>query len=207
MDGFDWQEFLDELNYELIRIDDVREEVGLPDEYDLPEDVQITEWLGFEGAGETELKALEQRLGVELPPSYRSFLATSNGWRISGQGGVKILPTPEINWLKHIDPKLIEIWNHFQDSVPPISDEMYFVYDGRNDVYFRAEYIADMLVISDRGQYNVDYLWLNPRIVFLDGEWEAWDFTTDSGHASRYRSFRDLMENLLRYARVDRKHG
>jgi cell wall assembly regulator SMI1 len=31
------------------------------------------------GASEAEIAALEARLGVQLPPSYRAFLAISNG--------------------------------------------------------------------------------------------------------------------------------
>jgi hypothetical protein len=204
---FGWREFLVNLNQELIGIDGVREEVGLPGEYDLPEDVEIAEWLGFEGASEAKIKSLEQRLGIDLPPSYRSFLVNSDGWRILGRGGVRLLPTTKVNWLKQIDPKLIEIWKGFEDDMEPIPDEKYLADYPRYDVYFRAEHIPDMLVISDRGTYNVHYLWLNPQIIFPDGEWEAWSFTTDDGYAARYRSFRDLMEHLLRRAKVDRKHG
>jgi len=37
-------------------------------------------WLGEPGASEAEIASAEQRLGVQLPPSYRAFLALSNGF-------------------------------------------------------------------------------------------------------------------------------
>src|SRR5688572_2325026 len=37
-------------------------------------------WLGEAGLDEGELAGLEARLGVALPPSYRSLLAASNGF-------------------------------------------------------------------------------------------------------------------------------
>ena len=38
-------------------------------------------WLGETGATETQITALEQRIGQSLPPSYRSFLMASNGFQ------------------------------------------------------------------------------------------------------------------------------
>ncbi len=43
-----------------------------------------TRWLGFPPAPEERLRALEERLGHRLPPSYRTFLAVSDGWRHAG---------------------------------------------------------------------------------------------------------------------------
>jgi hypothetical protein len=47
---------------------------------DLAETALETGWLGTAGATGEELAALEARLGLTLPPSYRSFLETTNGW-------------------------------------------------------------------------------------------------------------------------------
>jgi hypothetical protein len=43
-----------------------------------------TGWLGETGATETEIASAEQRLGVQFPPSYRAFLAESNGFEHIG---------------------------------------------------------------------------------------------------------------------------
>jgi hypothetical protein len=48
---------------------------------DLPADVVDSKWLGYRGATKGEISAAEKRLGKKLPPSYRDFLPTSNGWR------------------------------------------------------------------------------------------------------------------------------
>jgi hypothetical protein len=72
----DWSAFLDEFGRELLEDDDIRDQ--------LPEEVVASGWLGFAGATEAEIQALQQRLGVQLPPSYRDFLAASNGWRTTG---------------------------------------------------------------------------------------------------------------------------
>ncbi|MEV7864943.1 SMI1/KNR4 family protein [Streptomyces sp. NPDC088124] len=53
-------------------------------------------WLGFAGAGPERIGALEERLGpdVVLPPTFRSFLAVTDGWRPAGTG-LRLLGTVE----------------------------------------------------------------------------------------------------------------
>ncbi|RDG36247.1 SMI1/KNR4 family protein, partial [Streptomyces corynorhini] len=50
--------------------------------------------LGFAPAGEERVAALEARLGMALPPTYRSFLATTDGWRAAGTG-IRLLGTAD----------------------------------------------------------------------------------------------------------------
>lgn len=54
-------------------------------------------WLGFPGAGEEEIAALEDRLGTRLPPSYRSFLRASNGFLQPGVIVPRLLATDEVD--------------------------------------------------------------------------------------------------------------
>ena len=147
------------------------------------------------------LEALEGRLGIALPPSYREFLATTNGWRTTGRESIRLFPTDEVGWLRDIDPKTIEIWANL--DYPAIPDDVYFVYGDRQDTTkIRTEYFRDMLVISSRDWANQDQLWLNPRVVFEDGEYEAWHFSTEYPGASRHRSFRELIEDERRMERL-----
>ncbi|XES00972.1 SMI1/KNR4 family protein [Streptomyces sp. S1D4-11] len=44
--------------------------------------------LGRPGADEAAITTVEKRLGKRLPPSYRQFLAASDGWRVEQTAGV-----------------------------------------------------------------------------------------------------------------------
>jgi hypothetical protein len=192
MPDFDWPTFLQEFAAELLADDEVRESQL--------EEVVASGWLGFPGATAEELKALEARLGTTLPPSYRGFLEVSNGWRTTGRFEIQLWSAGEVGWLCDIDPQLIEIWTSIPH--PPIPDEAYFVYGGeQRSIDIRTEYLRDMLAISSRDWANQDQLWLNPRVVFEGGEWEAWHFSTEYPGASRHRSFRELMERERRVQR------
>ncbi|MGA4542471.1 SMI1/KNR4 family protein [Uniformispora flossi] len=44
-----------------------------------PDDIRRARWLGAGGATIQDLDALEERVGAELPPTYRRFLLTTDG--------------------------------------------------------------------------------------------------------------------------------
>lgn len=70
---------------------------------------------------------------------------------------------------------------------------MYFSYgDDQDSVNLRPEYLRTALEISDYGDAAI-YM-LNPKVVFADGEWEAWMLASWLPGASRYRSFWELLE-------------
>jgi hypothetical protein len=196
MDEFDWRSFLEEFGGELLEEDDVR--------YGLPDEVVASGWLGFDGASEPDLQALEHRLGVRLPPSYRTFLATCNGWRTTGPEMIQLWPTEGVSRLRDIDPQIIAIWSN-DTGLHRIPDEECFVYgDKQVCTNIRREHIADMLAVSSRDWANQDYPWLNPNVVFDDGEWEVWHFSVEYPGAPRFRSFRELMHDELKYMRWSR---
>jgi hypothetical protein len=192
MPDFDWRSFLRGYAEELLVDDEIRES--------LPEEVVESGWLGYPAATAVDLEGLEVRLGIALPPSYRDFLATTDGWRTTGWGSIRLLSTDDVGWLRDIDAETIEIWTSI--DAPDIPDDLYFVYDDRQDsTNIRRDYFRDMLVVSSRDWANQDQLWLNPRVVFEDGEWEAWHFSTEYPGASRHRSFRELIEHERRMER------
>ncbi|MFF8611247.1 SMI1/KNR4 family protein [Streptomyces sp. NPDC015350] len=162
-----------------------------------PPGTRAARWLGTTGATPEELADLEQRLGTSLPPSYREFLGTSDGWLDTTDEIARLLSTREIGWAEDLDPELIEGWDDGTgaDDVP---DEEYFVYGDEQDCCaIRTEYLSHMLKISHTPESGDVYL-LNPRVVTPDGEWEAWYLAHWLPGAVRHRSFWDLMNDEYR---------
>jgi hypothetical protein len=189
MKRLDWRPFLETWSRELI------EAGAYPD---LPAEVAESGWLGFPGATDEQLTGVEERLGVGLPPSYREFLTVSNGWRQTGTSIWRMWSTEELDWFRVRNSEWIDAYvNPFAfgelNEEPPLTDDDYLVYDDAQDpAFFRNEYLESALEISDTGDSAI-YL-LNPKIVTLDGEWEAWLFANWLPGASRHRSFADLMQ-------------
>jgi hypothetical protein len=197
--SFRWRTFLKQVSRDLLKDVRVRE--------DLPDDVVASAWLGYEGASEKEIAALEERLGKRLPPSYRSFLAETNGWRECGPFIYKLWPCSEVRWFRERNQDWIDAYVHPENngirivyphgqspSEPqPLTDDEYLVYgEEQNSCRFRTEYLQSALEISDVGDSAV--LLLNPEVVTDAGEWEAWLFANWMPGAHRYRSFRELMQ-------------
>src|SRR5713101_2204690 len=90
--AFRWRTFLKQVSRDLLKDVRIRE--------DLPDHVVASAWLGYEGASEEEIAALEKRRGKRLPPSYRSFLAETNGWRQCGTFIYKLWPYSEVRWFR-----------------------------------------------------------------------------------------------------------
>jgi len=129
-----------------------------------------------------------------LPPSYRAFLATTNGWREAGFFIHRLWPVQEIGWYAARHQDLIDAWMsgaEYYGPPPPVPDEEYFVY-GDQQAALRDEYLQTALEISEDTGDGVCLL--NPKVVFPDGEWEAWFFAHWIPGAHRYRSFWDLMQ-------------
>ncbi|WP_280420125.1 SMI1/KNR4 family protein [Nocardia carnea] len=75
-------------------------------------------WLGYAPAAEADVAAVEERLGVRLPPSYRSFLLTTDGWRHAGEFVSQLRDTTDLGWLRDLEPS----WESWADLVtdPPV---------------------------------------------------------------------------------------
>jgi len=122
------------------------------------------------GASAEEIEIAERRLSTMLPPGYRSFLATTNGFGPIGSFVRRLRPVDEIRWLRDEDPELIRIW------VEATGDDT----------------LAATLVVSD--EEDGARVLLNPAVVDEDGEWEAWFFAHWVPGAEPYSSFRALVE-------------
>ncbi|MGW1622700.1 SMI1/KNR4 family protein [Streptomyces sp. NPDC002172] len=143
-----------------------------------------TRWLGFPPASEERIRELEERLGHRLPPSYRSFLAVSDGWRHAG-GFVWVLAgTGQARW--HEDAAgLSEDFPGELDDDPTPEDELLAGMWGRA---LQLDVESDAL-----------YVLLDPGDVDDAGEWAV--YTWAPWHAdvpTRYGSFRTFMETMYR---------
>ncbi|MFE3451429.1 SMI1/KNR4 family protein [Nonomuraea sp. NPDC059194] len=151
-------------------------------------------------ATEAEVRELEERLGVQLPPSYRQFLLFANGW--GSDDDCCLLRVEEVGWLRDVDPSIAESWSEpKQDNSWSVPDELYFVYGPEQDsIHYRGEYVPDTLLT---GYWDDGVALLNPHVRTAEGEWEAWYLAPWKPGAKRYRSFWDLaMDELrMRYAR------
>ncbi|MFF3068889.1 SMI1/KNR4 family protein [Kitasatospora sp. NPDC057936] len=183
-----WRELLQRWSDEWL--DPILHEQERPEPF--PAEVRAARWLGTTGALDGEVAQLEKRLGVSLPPSYRQFLLTSNGWLNTTTGIDRLLPTQEVGWTRDLDPELVAPWVETAGSFE-VPDEDYYAYGEEQDpCLMRAEYLPHTLKISHTPNATDVYL-LNPLVVTADGEWEAWYLAHWLPGAVRYRSFWDLM--------------
>ena len=175
-------------------------------------------------ASEAEIVALEERLGTRLPPSYRAFLAHSNGaaafpgWGVVNHGPTPedqtgLLPAAEVGWLRDVDRGMVggidafpideEIGSARHLSFDSMGSERDYLYPvGTNDpVDAKGGHLRYVLAIT----VNVDgYMtMLDPLVVDADGEWEAWDYGVKLPGAVRHASFAALLEADTRRARME----
>ncbi|MEV1240184.1 SMI1/KNR4 family protein [Nonomuraea sp. NPDC050022] len=75
-------------------------------------------------ATEAEVRQLEERLGMELPPGYRQFLLFANGW--GSDDDCCLLRVKEVGWLRDVDPPIAESWSApKRENSWSVPDELY----------------------------------------------------------------------------------
>jgi hypothetical protein len=188
--AFAWRPFLEAFSAEMLADPTLAQE--------LPADVRRSGWLGFEGATEAQILAAEARIGRSLPPSYRDFLATSNGWRNVGGLIDRAWSTDKIEWFKVRNQEWIDAYTGPAAAALVGADDGVYGAD-QDPASFNAMHLETALEISDTGDSAI--LLLNPMVVTPDGEWEAWFFANWLPGANRYRSFPELMEGERRRLR------
>ncbi|WP_051906840.1 SMI1/KNR4 family protein [Methylomarinum vadi] len=170
---------------------------------DLIDEVLLNNGLLFPPADKSVIDALERRLQVTLPESYKEFLQVSNGM-LNVYG--RLLPDNEVDWLRIRDKETMETWwiegDEPDEEVPDVG---YFSYEA-NDVFgnaedTRVEYLEKCLQIGDTNQIMNASLWLlNPVIQNGPNDWECWVWNPGDPSVPRYRNFKEMME--IRY-RID----
>ncbi|MFL5245405.1 MAG: HEAT repeat domain-containing protein [Gemmataceae bacterium] len=178
----EWREFLQQWSDEWLATEEI-----------FPAQVRKRRWLGFPPATEKQLLQLEKRLGYELPPSYRNFLLTTNGWLRTSMFIDRIRSVPKVDWLESDAPELLDNLSPKDDGdlMQNYPSEDYFSYDGRP--IFEEEHLRKALIIADPIPGDSMIYLLNPLIVAPDGEWEAWRFAHWIPGAERFPSFELLM--------------
>jgi HEAT repeat protein len=146
------------------------------------------------GASEDQLAAVEERLKIKLPPSYRTFLNACNGWKFASGMIPIIRPVEQIRWFRK---ERKDWYEAYQMSAEPLSvmEKDYFDYATQDCAVFEIKHLAQALCISEIGDDAV--VLLNPMVIWPDGEWETWFFSNSSPGATRYRSFAGWMSQEL----------
>jgi hypothetical protein len=161
-----WHELLARISAEIVESGSFADELSV--------DAVARRWLGFPAASVKDLAAAEERLGVALPPGYRAFLSTSNGFGPVSFFIRRLRPVAEVVWLYDEDPELIAAWC---EGTGESADE---------------SALSKALAVSD--EYDGARVLLNPTVVDEEGEWEAWFFAHWVPGGEPHRSFRALLE-------------
>lgn len=154
-------------------------------------------WTGAGPVSEGDLAELEERLGRTLPPSYRSFLLTSDGY-VGGGSVQRIRPAREVRPFTDEEAEWVRIWNDAAGDETPLTIEEHVAARG-DPSSARWPLLSDAIQVSDTDDGAV-YL-LCPAVVDDDGEWEAWLFASWLAGAARYPSWWDLLNDERRASR------
>ncbi|WP_439678649.1 SMI1/KNR4 family protein [Embleya sp. MST-111070] len=144
-------------------------------------------WLGFPGADEERLAALETRIGRRLPPSYRSFLALTDGWLNAGNFVMRLSGTAEVAPLSRAEAEEYTEYDGYlwEDDDP--TEEMIH----RSRMWHRALRID--------AEADAGILMLDPGDVGPDGEWAVYSWHSwRAESAKRFESFRAFMQDKYR---------
>lgn len=91
----------------------------------VPAGARASGWIGMPPASASGIAAAEARLGWALPPSYRSFLAVTDGWPVLSMDYGSLRPVSGIAWVRDAQPGLLEIIRDASGDVewPPDSND------------------------------------------------------------------------------------
>ena len=145
-----------------------------------------------EGSREEDVAALERRLGVRLPFSYRLFLLQVNGCERLGLAHGGLWRVEQLKWFREDNQAWIDAY--MKDDGDEVSADDHLVYgSGQFSYQFRRAYLPELLQIGEVFDGSVHLL--NPCVKeAASGEWEAWDFANWYPGAYRIRTFLDMVE-------------
>lgn len=150
---------------------------------DLPPEDLAKGRLSRPGAFQDEIQALETRLGTRLPPSYREFLAESNGF-LCFPGLGRLSAISEVGWFRDLNRECCEILEETREQWAGIPRSAEYPNDN-----WPVPYVRELLQVSTA--VDDDIVLLNPQVVSADGEWEAYSFYSHG--SSCHRSFSHLI--------------
>lgn len=182
-DAWDWRALLDRCSQR--NLADRAYAAGLEDA------VVASGWLGFPGADPAELHALEARLGLRLPPSYRALLSLTNGFRRVSSNVGALLPAHQVNPFHSQHAAWIRTWT---DAVAPHVPQPSHprVYGPSQDpTAFDHRLLQEAIQVSTVEDASV--VLLVPSVTDEHGEWEAWLWAAWLPGARRHPSLVDLI--------------
>jgi hypothetical protein len=152
-------------------------------------------WIGFPPASNTKIALTETKLDVSLPPSYKSFLNESNGFRHICPFLEHLLPIEQVDWIIDTDREWVALMQGLGDGCAPVEDEEYFVYGPEQDeLMYRPRHFRKSLKIST--MYDSCVVMLNPEVKFGE-EWEViWISYASTFWGRRYQSFHDFLTDI-----------
>ena len=131
-------------------------------------------------ASDTDLDALAARIGKPLPPSYRAFLATTNGMiYVAPLNVVTMVSADAVVPLTTANFPGIEVWLAMADAAVPHEPAAGGPLPGRA--------LARAWVISSIEDGDVYFIF--PDLAGADGEWPVWFFGPKNPGAYGYPSF------------------
>ncbi|MFJ2648013.1 SMI1/KNR4 family protein [Streptomyces sp. NPDC087420] len=129
----------------------------------------------YGGADDERIAALEERLGIRLPPSYRAFLATSDVRLNISPFMWEMRTTETVDWFRAESG----LWEMLRMG-------------GEEDFEEQTAMMDRALLISEDG--DAQYWLLDPGDVSEDGEWAAYIWASwYPGLGERYTSFAELV--------------
>jgi hypothetical protein len=131
-----------------------------------------------------DLDALAARIGKPLPPTYRAFLAATNGMLyVAPLNVVTMHPAGAVAPFRPDDFPGIGIWLAMADVAVPLDPAAGGPLPGRA--------LARAWVVSSVEDGDVYFIF--PELAGADGEWPVWFFGPKNPGAYGYRSFGDML--------------
>lgn len=149
-------------------------------------------WLGSPPASEARIAAMEERLGRRMPPSYREFLAVSDGWRHAGWFVWVLAGTEDARWHEN-ESGLAGVFEEYADADAGPEERQ------EADLWRRG---LQLDVDSD-----ITYVVMDPEDVDENGEWAIYTWASwQAAPPERHADFRAFMEKMFRQFHSLRAH-
>lgn len=141
--------------------------------------------------------ALEERLGVSLPPSYREFLLFSNGTSELDADEFATIPhlSPcgQVGWLPDVDPFLLELTadlrEEYQDHEEHQGHEPATTTPWGDPDSMPCDACLPKTLVIGQGP-DSQLVLLDPTMVDDAGEWECWEYDIANVHFVRVANLR-----------------
>ncbi len=144
-------------------------------------------WLGMPPATDHQIQEAEQRLGIELPSSYKAFLGVANGFFMPGAIVNTLLPVELITHFGEDHADQAALW---RDALDDQTGEM------ADDVWSRLE---GTIQLSGPPHHHPEFILLDPHVRNAEGESEI----VELGHEmpEYANSFHEVMAQAITTAR------